>query len=147
MWIHFHIFYDNHNTFIAVFRAGEQGRFWYAVLGGSLEVRYHAPDTENKVTPVIFQKINRLSKQRHTHNEWRKSNVSVCTVLCCTVIRWKTMRIEKKADTDRTTRYIIIVRKQHSVGSQWQWKSDDERDHFNPTIIILISLHIRFCLH
>lgn len=35
--------------FIAVFRAGEQGRFWYAVLGGSLEVRYHAPDTENKV--------------------------------------------------------------------------------------------------
>lgn len=37
------------NTFIAVFRAGEQGRFWYAVLGGSLEVRYHAPDTENKV--------------------------------------------------------------------------------------------------
>lgn len=36
------------NTII-VFRAGEQGRFWYAVLGGSLEVRYHAPDTENKV--------------------------------------------------------------------------------------------------
>lgn len=35
--------------FIVVFRAGEQGRFWYAVLGGSLEVRYHAPDTENKV--------------------------------------------------------------------------------------------------
>ncbi|CRL03782.1 CLUMA_CG016279, isoform C [Clunio marinus] len=25
-----------------VFRAGEQGRFWYAVLGGQLEVRYHA---------------------------------------------------------------------------------------------------------
>jgi hypothetical protein len=32
-----------------VFRAGEQGRFWYAVLGGSLEVRYHAADNDNKV--------------------------------------------------------------------------------------------------
>lgn len=31
-----------------VFRAGEQGRFWYAVLGGSLEVRYHAADPESK---------------------------------------------------------------------------------------------------
>lgn len=37
----------------AVFRAGEQGRFWYAVLGGSLEVRYHAPDTENKVCNIF----------------------------------------------------------------------------------------------
>lgn len=35
-----------------VFRAGEQGRYWYAVLGGSLEVRYHAPDTENKVSSL-----------------------------------------------------------------------------------------------
>lgn len=35
---------------LTVFRAGEQGRFWYAVLGGSLEVRYHAPDTESKVS-------------------------------------------------------------------------------------------------
>lgn len=38
----------------AVFRAGEQGRFWYAVLGGSLEVRYHAPDTENKVCTIFL---------------------------------------------------------------------------------------------
>lgn len=44
----FYFFYI-HTFSIAVFRAGEQGRFWYAVLGGSLEVRYHAPDTENKV--------------------------------------------------------------------------------------------------
>lgn len=35
-----------------VFRAGEQGRYWYAVLGGSLEVRYHTPDTEGKVSSV-----------------------------------------------------------------------------------------------
>lgn len=35
----------------AVFRAGEQGRFWYAVLGGSLEVRYHAhSDADGKVS-------------------------------------------------------------------------------------------------
>lgn len=33
-----------------VFRAGEQGRFWYAVLGGQLEVRYHAAaDGDTKV--------------------------------------------------------------------------------------------------
>lgn len=36
-----------------VFRAGEQGRFWYAVLGGSLEVRYHSTDTETKVRIVL----------------------------------------------------------------------------------------------
>lgn len=37
---------------ISVYRAGEQGRFWYAVLGGSLEVRYHAAeaDTDGKVS-------------------------------------------------------------------------------------------------
>ena len=32
---------------IKVFRAGEQGRFWYAVLGGSLEVRYHGASSDN----------------------------------------------------------------------------------------------------
>lgn len=33
---------------LSVFRAGEQGRFWYAVLGGSLEVRYHTADPDSK---------------------------------------------------------------------------------------------------
>lgn len=39
-----------------MFRAGEQGRFWYAVLGGSLEVRYHAADTDNsnKVYLIVY---------------------------------------------------------------------------------------------
>lgn len=33
-----------------MFRAGEQGRYWYAVLGGQLEVRYHGTETkDNKV--------------------------------------------------------------------------------------------------
>lgn len=44
-----------------MFRAGEQGRFWYAVLGGSLEVRYHAPDNDSKVSQLslnIFLFIN-----------------------------------------------------------------------------------------
>lgn len=36
--------------YFLVFRAGEQGRFWYAVLGGSLEVRYHATDADGKVS-------------------------------------------------------------------------------------------------
>lgn len=43
--------YNNVSHYFTVFRAGEQGRFWYAVLGGSLEVRYHTPDTESKVGP------------------------------------------------------------------------------------------------
>lgn len=39
-----------------VFRAGEQGRFWYAVLGGSLEVRYHAhSDADGKVSALTHQ--------------------------------------------------------------------------------------------
>lgn len=41
-----------------VFRAGEQGRYWYAVLGGSLEVRYHAPDTESKVSSWNTNELN-----------------------------------------------------------------------------------------
>lgn len=47
-----------------VFRAGEQGRYWYAVLGGSLEVRYHAPDTESKVSSL---NTNKLKLINYTH--------------------------------------------------------------------------------
>ncbi|XP_055921023.1 rap guanine nucleotide exchange factor 4 isoform X2 [Eupeodes corollae] len=46
-------FYEDLEKGVTLFRAGEQGRFWYAVLGGSLEVRYHAPDTDGK-TPVTL---------------------------------------------------------------------------------------------
>ncbi|XP_055374001.1 rap guanine nucleotide exchange factor 4 isoform X2 [Condylostylus longicornis] len=46
-------FYEDLEKGVTLFRAGEQGRFWYAVLGGSLEVRYHAPDAEGKV-PVTL---------------------------------------------------------------------------------------------
>jgi hypothetical protein len=36
---------------LVVFRAGEQGYNWYAVLGGQLEVRYHAAaDSDTKVS-------------------------------------------------------------------------------------------------
>lgn len=48
-----------------VFRAGEQGRFWYAVLGGSLEVRYHAADADGKVRINI-----------------------ICTTFICRSARW-----------------------------------------------------------
>uniref|UniRef100_A0A1B0FIN8 Cyclic nucleotide-binding domain-containing protein n=1 Tax=Glossina morsitans morsitans TaxID=37546 RepID=A0A1B0FIN8_GLOMM len=43
-------FYEDLEKGVTLFRAGEQGRFWYAVLGGSLEVRYHATDTDGKVS-------------------------------------------------------------------------------------------------
>lgn len=49
-----------------MFRAGEQGRFWYAVLGGSLEVRYHAPDTENKVWNILYFFVSVALYVRHT---------------------------------------------------------------------------------
>ncbi|EDW77030.1 uncharacterized protein Dwil_GK22150 [Drosophila willistoni] len=44
-------FYEDLEKGVTLFRAGEQGRFWYAVLGGSLEVRYHAhADADGKVS-------------------------------------------------------------------------------------------------
>lgn len=43
-------FYEDLEKGVTLFRAGELGRFWYAVLGGQLEVRYHAPtDADGKV--------------------------------------------------------------------------------------------------
>lgn len=48
---------------VSVFRAGEQGRFWYAVLGGSLEVRYHAhSDADGKVSALAFSSRSRSHK-------------------------------------------------------------------------------------
>uniref|UniRef100_T1GJK7 Cyclic nucleotide-binding domain-containing protein n=1 Tax=Megaselia scalaris TaxID=36166 RepID=T1GJK7_MEGSC len=43
-------FYEDLEKGVTLYRAGEQGRFWYAVLGGCLEVRYHAAaaDTDGK---------------------------------------------------------------------------------------------------
>ncbi|XP_055701566.1 rap guanine nucleotide exchange factor 4 isoform X2 [Phlebotomus papatasi] len=46
-------FYEDLEKGVTLFRAGEQGRFWYAVLGGSLEVRYHAADADGKL-PVTL---------------------------------------------------------------------------------------------
>jgi hypothetical protein len=41
-----------------VFRAGEQGRYWYAVLGGSLEVRYHGTEAAaNKVNMYFISHV------------------------------------------------------------------------------------------
>ncbi|EDW46662.1 GM20847 [Drosophila sechellia] len=49
-------FYEDLEKGVTLFRAGEQGRFWYAVLGGSLEVRYHAhADADGKVSPYLHQ--------------------------------------------------------------------------------------------
>lgn len=46
-----------------MFRAGEQGRYWYAVLGGQLEVRYHAADTKDgKVGIAVPMSINTAAK-------------------------------------------------------------------------------------
>ncbi|TMW52501.1 hypothetical protein DOY81_002402 [Sarcophaga bullata] len=46
-------FYEDLEKGVTLFRAGEQGRFWYAVLGGSLEVRYHGTDADGK-SPVTL---------------------------------------------------------------------------------------------
>lgn len=59
LFIYFSFFSSSSSTFSnftygSVFRAGEQGRYWYAVLGGQLEVRYHAPDTESKVSSLTL---------------------------------------------------------------------------------------------
>jgi len=52
-----------HFSYPPVFRAGEQGRFWYAVLGGSLEVRYaklHSPCHDFLMAQALFQVILHL---------------------------------------------------------------------------------------
>nr|XP_029728098.1 rap guanine nucleotide exchange factor 4-like [Aedes albopictus] len=40
-------FYEDLEKGVTLFRAGEQGRYWYAVLGGQLEVRYHGAETKD----------------------------------------------------------------------------------------------------
>lgn len=46
-----------------MFRAGEQGRFWYAVLGGQLEVRYHASaENDKKVSALNKPAMNYFIK-------------------------------------------------------------------------------------
>ncbi|KAG5678868.1 hypothetical protein PVAND_008499 [Polypedilum vanderplanki] len=48
-------FYEDLEKGVTLFRAGEQGRYWYAVLGGQLEVRYHhaAADSDTKTQSVL----------------------------------------------------------------------------------------------
>lgn len=40
-------------VFFSVFRQGDQGKYWYAVLGGSLDVRIQA-EGDIKVIVLIF---------------------------------------------------------------------------------------------
>ncbi|XP_055537764.1 rap guanine nucleotide exchange factor 4 isoform X2 [Wyeomyia smithii] len=47
-------FYEDLEKGVTLFRAGEQGRYWYAVLGGQLEVRYHGAETkDNKLSVTL----------------------------------------------------------------------------------------------
>uniref|UniRef100_A0A1B0BYT8 Cyclic nucleotide-binding domain-containing protein n=1 Tax=Glossina palpalis gambiensis TaxID=67801 RepID=A0A1B0BYT8_9MUSC len=60
-------FYEDLEKGVTLFRAGEQGRFWYAVLGGSLEVRYHATDTDGKSTHHLnVEQFYSNLEQRHS---------------------------------------------------------------------------------
>uniref|UniRef100_A0A1A9WEH3 Cyclic nucleotide-binding domain-containing protein n=1 Tax=Glossina brevipalpis TaxID=37001 RepID=A0A1A9WEH3_9MUSC len=59
---------------LLVFRAGEQGRFWYAVLGGSLEVRYHATDADGKVCLLYNEWLQIRRSTQRIPNEFIKGN-------------------------------------------------------------------------
>ena len=55
---------------IKVFRAGEQGRYWYAVLGGQLEVRYHAAaDSDTKVSVHISNFFSLFKRTTNIDND------------------------------------------------------------------------------
>lgn len=41
--------------FISVFRQGDTGKCWYAVLAGSLDVRISQPDADPKVSDIYGQ--------------------------------------------------------------------------------------------
>lgn len=43
-------------AFISVFRQGDKGKCWYAVMSGTLEVRINQPECDAKVSRVIFPK-------------------------------------------------------------------------------------------
>ncbi|XP_070499375.1 rap guanine nucleotide exchange factor 4 isoform X2 [Chironomus tepperi] len=47
-------FYEDLEKGVTLFRAGEQGRYWYAVLGGQLEVRYHAAADSDIKSPITL---------------------------------------------------------------------------------------------
>ncbi|KAL7051611.1 hypothetical protein ACKWTF_004528 [Chironomus riparius] len=47
-------FYEDLEKGVTLFRAGEQGRYWYAVLGGQLEVRYHATADSDAKSPITL---------------------------------------------------------------------------------------------
>lgn len=47
-------FYEDLEKGVTLYRAGEQGRFWYAVLGGQLEVRYHAAADGDIKSPITL---------------------------------------------------------------------------------------------
>ncbi|XP_062710182.1 rap guanine nucleotide exchange factor 4 isoform X2 [Aedes albopictus] len=47
-------FYEDLEKGVTLFRAGEQGRYWYAVLGGQLEVRYHGAETKDSKLSVTL---------------------------------------------------------------------------------------------
>ncbi|XP_055620288.1 rap guanine nucleotide exchange factor 4 isoform X2 [Toxorhynchites rutilus septentrionalis] len=47
-------FYEDLEKGVTLFRAGEQGRYWYAVLGGQLEVRYHGAETKDSKLAVTL---------------------------------------------------------------------------------------------
>lgn len=51
--------------FVSVFRQGDTGKCWYAVLAGALEVRINNPETDMKVsfdTLVCITYIRKLTK-------------------------------------------------------------------------------------
>ncbi|XP_058837783.1 rap guanine nucleotide exchange factor 4-like isoform X3 [Topomyia yanbarensis] len=47
-------FYEDLEKGVTLFRAGEQGRYWYAVLGGQLEVRYHGAEAKDSKLSVTL---------------------------------------------------------------------------------------------
>ncbi|XP_055606465.1 rap guanine nucleotide exchange factor 4 isoform X3 [Uranotaenia lowii] len=47
-------FYEDLEKGVTLFRAGEQGRYWYAVLGGQLEVRYHGAESKDSKLSVTL---------------------------------------------------------------------------------------------
>lgn len=68
-WMYFRLTYmyiyqlKQFSIFISVFRQGDKGKCWYAVMSGTLEVRINQPETDPKVGRCLIFSLKELMFQ------------------------------------------------------------------------------------
>lgn len=63
MNVHTYLLAKQFSIFISVFRQGDKGKCWYAVMSGTLEVRINQPETDPKVGRCLIFSLKELMFQ------------------------------------------------------------------------------------